>query len=78
MDRTLERYIAEANRQIYLGDLSLAQTLVHQADRRLVSLLLGAGTQKRYDALCYYQYRLLAVYMSALYRRHRENLFSTY
>jgi hypothetical protein len=72
MDGILEKHISDANLQISLGNHRAAINIVYRADRRLVSLLLGAETPQRYDDLCSYQYRLTATYLSALYREQCE------
>jgi len=78
MDSVLDRLIVDTNAQIYLGNYRVAFSLVYQADRRLVALMLGARTPERYDDLCYYQYKINAAYLSALYRTQREQRRSAY
>lgn len=73
MDSILDRLLADIKKHLYHRNYHPAMNLIFKADRRLVSLLLWAKSQERYDALCYYQYKLLALYISALYRVKHEN-----
>jgi hypothetical protein len=76
-DDLIERLISAANRYTLSGDYKSALSLVYRADRRLVSLLLGASSQLRFDRLTTCQWRLNAAYLYAKYRAYNAYYHQT-